>query len=47
MKTHCQNYAQNSNEKKMVKMEVRKGMIIKMKTQEDKRDRIKKIKKIE
>ena len=26
-------------------MEVRKGMIIKMKTQEDKRDRIKKIKK--
>ena len=26
-------------------MEVRKGMIIKMKTQEDKRDRMKKIKK--
>ena len=26
-------------------MEVRKGMIIKMRTQEDKRDRIKKIKK--
>jgi hypothetical protein len=31
----------------MVEMELRKGMIIKMKTQEDKRDRIKKIKKIE
>ena len=45
MKTHCRNYAQHSNKKKMVKMEVRKGMIIKMKTQEDKRDRIKKIKK--
>ena len=47
MKTHCRNYAQHSNKKKMVEMEVRKGMIIKMKTQEDKRDRMKKIKKIE
>ena len=45
MKTHCRNYAQHSNKKKKEKMEVRKGMIIKMKTQEDKRDRMKKIKK--